>query len=275
MIFDTTRCELGEGPLWHPERKQLFWFDILGHRLHTVGQEWQFDECISAAGWIDHDRLLLASETGLWIFDLERDEQTLVTLLEAGNPASRSNDGRADPWGGFWIGTMGKEGEAGLGALYRWYDGELRKLQPNMTIPNAICFDEARLLAYFADTPKGIVWRQPLDKATGWPSGKKEVFLDLSSEGLKPDGAVTDAEGRFWNAQWGAGRVACYSPEGALLRVVEFSATQTSCPAFGGEAYDELFVTSAHEGVNEADSGKTFTQRVDAQGLPAPRVIVS
>ena len=120
-VFDDRPCELGEGPLWHPERQQLFWFDIIGKRLMTRdGQEphsWAFDEHVSAAGWVDRDALLLASETGLWRFDLNTADRSLITPLEADNPVTRSNDGRADPWGGLWIGTMGKEAEPGAGSI--------------------------------------------------------------------------------------------------------------------------------------------------------------
>jgi len=111
-VFDDRACVLGEGPLWHPERQQLFWFDIMaGHLLTKVdgeAQSWAFDELVSAAGWIDHDRLLIASETALYSFDLTTEEQEYIQPLEIGNTVTRSNDGRADPWGGFWIGTMGK-----------------------------------------------------------------------------------------------------------------------------------------------------------------------
>ena len=111
-VFDATPCELGEGPLWHLERNQLFWFDIIGMRLHArEGDEtrtWQFGEHVSAAGWIDRDRLLIASETALFSFDLGTGRHETVCPLEADEPRTRSNDGRADPWGGFWIGTMGK-----------------------------------------------------------------------------------------------------------------------------------------------------------------------
>ena len=100
--FDTRICELGEGPLWHPERQQFFWFDILGMSLLSregdQALEWQFDEHVSAAGWIDHDRLMVASETALWQFDLSSGEQSFLCALEAENPVTRSNDGRADPW---------------------------------------------------------------------------------------------------------------------------------------------------------------------------------
>ncbi|MEL6588225.1 MAG: SMP-30/gluconolactonase/LRE family protein, partial [Pseudomonadota bacterium] len=126
-IYDTRRCNLGEGPLWHPTRQELFWFDIIGKTLHSKAQSWTFDEHVSAAGWVDDTTLLVASETALFRFDLTTGDRTDICALEADNPVTRSNDGRADPQGGFWIGTMGKEAEPKAGAIYRFYKGELRK----------------------------------------------------------------------------------------------------------------------------------------------------
>ncbi len=118
-LWDDRACKLGEGPLWHPERKQLFWFDILGQKLLTRTDsgpiEWHFDEIVSAAGWVDDSTLLIASETALFTFDLNSAESEFIAPLEADTPATRSNDGRADPWGGFWIGTMSKTAETGAG----------------------------------------------------------------------------------------------------------------------------------------------------------------
>ena len=91
-------------------------------------KSWDFSEHVSAAGWVDHDTLLIASETGLWRFSLTTGRKDLVVALEADNPITRSNDGRADPWGGFWIGTMGKRAEPGAGAIYRFWQGALRRL---------------------------------------------------------------------------------------------------------------------------------------------------
>ncbi|NIZ11875.1 SMP-30/gluconolactonase/LRE family protein [Phaeobacter sp. HF9A] len=261
-VFSNTRCELGEGALWHPLRQQFFWFDILGKRLLTVedGNEriWQFDECVSAAGWVDQDSLIMASETGLWRFDLKTGARDLLCPLEADNPVTRSNDGRADPWGGFWIGTMGFDAEPGAGAIYRYFRGELRVVVPDVTISNAICFAPDKSCAYYTDTADGKIMRQPLAAADGWPEGQAEVFVDLSAEEFGPDGAVVDAAGNLWNAQWGAGRVACYSPKGALLETVSLPTPQTSCPAFGGETLETLFVTTAAVGDLPAPAGQTF-----------------
>ena len=283
-LYDETPCHLGEGPLWHPERGQLFWFDIIGRKLLTREGEstriWAFDRIVSAAGWVDRDRLLIASETDLFVFDLRTGTSESLCPLEAENPGTRSNDGRADPWGGFWIGTMGKTASPGAGAFYRFWKGELRRLHAGITIPNSLCFSPDRRFAYFTDTGTRIIRRQPLDAATGWPAGEAEDWLDLNAEGLNPDGSVIDAEGNLWNAQWGASRVACYAPDGTFLKAVSFPARHTSCPAFGGPDLTTLYCTTARENLAaeviaaEPQNGQTFAEADAGRGLPEYRVIL-
>lgn len=280
--FDDRPCKLGEGPLWHPERQQLFWFDIITKRLLTRDEagpaEWQFDEHVSAAGWIDADRLLIASASGLLTFDIGTGAQTLVTPLEADNPVTRSNDGRADPWGGFWIGTMGVHAEPDAGAIYRYYRGELRRLHTQISIPNSICFSPDRRFAYFSDTITQIVQRQQLDPKNGWPTGAPAPWLDLRAENLNPDGAVVDAEGGIWIAQWGASRVARYDNMGRFVQAVAVPGEQASCPAFGGPDLTTLYCTSANVGLGrercaaEPQHGMTFSVPGIGPGQAEPRV---
>ncbi|MBW4710139.1 SMP-30/gluconolactonase/LRE family protein [Roseobacter sp. YSTF-M11] len=282
-VYDARQCQLGEGPLWHPARQQLFWFDIIGRKLLTRSargaDEWPFDEAVSAAGWIDDMTLLIASATGLWRFNLQDGSRSIVTPLEGTNPVTRSNDGRADPWGGFWIGTMGCNAEPGAGAIYRLYQGQLRKLFADITISNAICFAPDRSYAYFADTSTGKVMRVPLDRS-GWPAGPPVVFIDLTKDSLNPDGAVVDQEGNIWMAQWGAGRVAAYTPDGVFQQAVEVPAAHATCPAFGGAALTTLVITTARQGIpdnrleQENAHGMTFAAEGVARGLPEPRVIL-
>ncbi|MGB5871281.1 MAG: SMP-30/gluconolactonase/LRE family protein [Albidovulum sp.] len=275
-IFDARICALGEGPLWHPIRKQLFWFDILGNRLLSragdAPLEWRFDEHVSAAGWIDADRLLIASETGLMRLDLRSGESDRVIGLEEQNLQTRSNDGRADPWGGFWIGTMGKNAQAHAGAIYRFYQGTMHRLFGQITIPNAICFSPDRAFAYFTDTVTQVVLRQGLDK-DGWPKGAATPFVDLTGQGLNPDGAVVDKEGCLWIAQWGASRLARYGANGSFLSSIDLPASQITCPAFGGDDLKTLYVTSAAIGVDETDAGKTFLGQTAVAGQQEYQVI--
>lgn len=273
MIHDETQCTLGEGPLWHPARQQLFWFDILGQRLHTAGHHWQFDEYVSAAGWVDDTTLLIASQSQLFTFDLGTEDMTYVCGLESDNPVTRSNDGRADPQGGFWIGTMGINAEDTAGAIYRYYRGEVRRLYSKITISNAICFAPDGSTAYYTDTPTQKIMRVSLDD-DGWPKGKPALHIDLRGTDFRPDGAVVDAAGNLWNAQWGAGRVAGYAPDGSFLRAYEFAGRQTSCPAFGGPDLATLYCTSAAVGLTGSDEGKTFTTPTDNTGQTEHRVIL-
>jgi len=279
-IFDDTRCALGEGPLWHPERRQLFWFDILGGRLLTregdERRQWQFDGPVSAAGWVDRDTLLIASDEALLRFDIATGQSGQICPLEADNPVTRSNDGRADPQGGFWIGTMGRNAEEGAGAIYRYWRGELRRLFAPITISNAICFAPGGERAYFADTPTYRIMTVALD-ADGWPTGDPAVFVDLSEARRRPDGAVIDAEGNLWNAQYGAGCVACYAPDGRLLSRIELPASQATCPAFGGPDLRTLFCTSAAKGLPPREGGAdgmTFRLADAGIGLPEHQVIL-
>lgn len=276
QVFDDTACALGEGPLWHPERAELFWFDILGNTLYRKGETeeaWGFDEHVSAGGWVDRDTLLIASETGLWRFDIPTGEQEFLAGLESDNPTTRSNDGRADPYGGFWIGTMGKNAEAYAGAIYRYYRGTVKKLFDKITISNSICFAPDGRTAYFTDTFKRRIQRVALDDE-GWPMGAPEVFVDLRDDGLNPDGSVVDTGGNLWNAQWEANRVACYAPDGTFLRAIPVPASQTTCPAFGGPTMQTLFVTSAANGVNEEQGGMTFSVQTDVIGQREHQVIL-
>ncbi|MBU3031411.1 SMP-30/gluconolactonase/LRE family protein [Paracoccus marinaquae] len=277
--FDDRHCDLGEGPLWHPERGQFFWFDILNRRLlsrdDTGPLEWRFDRMASAAGWVDRDLLLIATETGLALLDLRDGRLEDLVPVEADDHGTRSNDGRADRQGGFWFGTMGKAAEFGRGAIYRYFRGELRRLVEAVTIPNAICFSADGRLAHYADTQAGMVWRQPLD-AEGWPLGDRQVFLDCRPMGLEPDGAVIDAGGAICIACWGAGRVIRFAPEGQRLDEIAVGGLHSSCPAHGGGDMRDLLVTTARQGIENADAaqGLPYLARASVAGLSEPRVIL-
>lgn len=285
-IFDTHTCTLGEGPFWHPLRGQFYWFDIMGKKLLTHGadgpKEWRFEEYVSAAGWVSENELIIASQTALFLFDLEAGK-TLRKLcdLEATDPMTRSNDGRADSFGGFWISTMSINAEPNAGAIYRYYKGELRCLYTEITIPNSICFSPDGRYAYYSDTAEKTIRRQKLNPENGWPTGASELWLDVSGEGLNPDGSVVDMRGCLWNAQWGASRVACYNPDGVLLQTIACpEASQTSCPAFGGVDQTDLLITTARIGLSakvlesQPMAGATFLAKDVVQGQKEHQVIL-
>ena len=278
------RHELGEGPIWHDGIGRLFWFSILEGKLLSCDADgdgervFELGERGSAAGIVDDRTLLIATETGLWRLHLQNGIKTPVAPLEADNTRTRSNDGRAAPDGSFWIGTMGLDAEDGLGAIYRYRAGgepPVESVRRRVSIPNSICFASDGRTAYLCDTREAAILRMPVD-AEGAPAGEAVVHIDLSGEGLNPDGSVTDAEGCLWNAQWGAGRVARYDPDGRFMGAVAVPVAQASCPAFGGPDMTTLFVTTAWQGLGpdrrESDAGSVYAIETDVRGRPEPRV---
>ncbi|WP_407181711.1 SMP-30/gluconolactonase/LRE family protein [Bradyrhizobium sp. STM 3562] len=282
-ILCDERCHLGEGPTYDAATDTAWWFDILEGRLfeahvgsgrvrsHALGR------MASALARIDAERQLVVAEDGLYIRNVGDGAMRLYRPLEADNPRTRSNDARGHPSGTFWIGTMGRKAERGMGAIYALHRGELSRLFSAITIPNAICFSPDGALGYFADTAENVLYRIPLDPSTGLPIGPPEELLRHRDVGGL-DGAVVDAEGRIWNARWGGGCVDVYSPQGAHLRCLHVPARQASCPAFVGPDLSRLLVTSAWQDMDEAaraadpEHGRTFVLDVSAPGRPEPDV---
>ncbi len=280
------RCHLGEGPTYDAATNTAWWFDIVERRLFEArlgtGQITihSLEVMGSALGRIDAHRQLLVADDGLYIRDTADGRMTLYHQLEADNAATRSNDARVHPSGTFWIGTMGRQAERGLGAIYALHRGELSRLYEGVTIPNAICFSPDGTIGYFADTGKNTLFRVDLDAATGLPRGEP-VALVTRRGGGGIDGAVVDADGLIWNARWGGGCIDVYSPQGEHLRSLRVPARQSSCPAFVGQDFSRLLVTSAWQGMAEdakvadPDHGRTFVLDVAARGRPEPDVRLS
>jgi sugar lactone lactonase len=282
-ILCDEHCHLGEGPTYDVAADTAWWFDIREGKLFEA-QLGSGQVCVhplgrmaSALGRIDAERQLIVAEDGLYIRNLADGALSLYRPLEADDPATRSNDARVHPSGTFWIGTMGRRAERGAGAIYALHRGEISRLFPNVTIPNAICFSSDGRIGYFADSADNVLYRVALDSATGLPSGAPEMLLRQRGTG-DIDGAVVDADGLIWNACWGGGCVDVYSPDGALVRSIAVPARQASCPAFVGTDLSRLLVTSAWQDMDEAaraadpGHGQTFLLEVGARGRAEPDV---
>jgi sugar lactone lactonase YvrE len=285
-VLCSERCHLGEGPTYDAATDTAWWFDIVERRLFEArlgtGQTTihSLEVMGSALSRIDAHRQLLVADDGLYIRDTADGRMTLYHQLEADNAATRSNDARVHPSGTFWIGTMGRQAEPGLGAIYALHRGELSRLYEQITIPNAICFSPDGTIGYFADTGKNTLFRVDLDAATSLPRSEP-VALVTRRDGGDIDGAVVDADGLIWNARWGGGCIDVYSPQGEHLRSLRVPAQQSSCPAFVGPDFSRLLVTSAWQGMAEdakrADPGhgRTFVLDVAARGRAEPDVRLS
>jgi sugar lactone lactonase len=282
-LLSAERCHLGEGPTYDATANTAWWFDILERKLfeaqlasgsvtvHSLGK------MASALARIDGERQLIVAEDGLYIRSIADGRMLLFAPLEADNPATRSNDSRVHPSGTFWLGTMGRNAEPRTGAIYALQGGRISRLYGDITIPNAICFSGDGSIGYFADTATNILYRVPLDAATGLPVGDPVPFVRHEGVG-GIDGAVVDADGLIWNARWGGGCIDVYDTSGQRQRSLRVPARQSSCPAFVGRDFSRLLVTTAWEGMDDAaraadpEHGRTFILDVASRGRSEPDV---
>lgn len=281
-LFIDSRCELGEGPFWHPLQERLFWFDIINKTLFsaTAGgimvDRFTFDATVTAAGVIDADNLAIASAAGIFKLTLSTDTRELLIPLEPDSTITRTNDGRVNPAGGFWIGTMGLKdpGTVAAGSLYQVRAGSVSKLLSSLYIPNATCFSPDGRTAYFADTIEGVIRTVAIDPDTGLPNGPWRVLVDKDVIAGEPDGAIVDSEGFLWSARWQGNAVVRIAPDGRVDRVVRLPVSRVTCPAFGGKDLKTLYITTAREGMtaeelrSEELAGSVFAIGVDVPGQP-------
>lgn len=259
-----THSLLGEGLAYLKTRQRIVAFDILGRKIYLIdpAKDWSFEGIDipfrgSCAMELPNGNVLIAGDHTLY----ETSNFTDFDILHQHDlaPDMRMNDGREDPLGRFWYSSMAMNADRADGAVY-CYDPKTKTTKTmfeNLTIPNAICFDAHRGCGYVADSVIGVINR--FDYSDLDP--KRARFIDISSEAYVPDGAVVDDEGCLWNAQWGAARVARYSPEGNLLSTVDIAASQASCPLLHD---NHLIVTSARVGLsnqellNQPEAGNIF-----------------
>jgi sugar lactone lactonase YvrE len=243
--------------------------------------EWVFDRHVSAAGWLDRDTLLIASETDLIRFDIDTGAREHLLPLEADNAVTRSNDGRADPFGGFWIGTMGKQrGGSGRCALslLPWGGCEAaRWASLSLTRPALHAGWEPRLFRGYGRARR----RAHLAGCRGLAGrscGRSGSIIAIA--GSTPMVLSSMPHGRFWCAEWGGARVACYDPDGKFIEEIALDVPQPTCPAFGGAELSTLFVTTARQGLPDDQmdgaprSGMTLSFGVSARGQFEHRVIL-
>jgi xylono-1,5-lactonase len=274
---------LGEGPLWSEREQALYWVDILSHRLHRYAPKathqratWQFDEVITAvAERAEGKGLLVTLQHRFAYFD--PDSEKLETVLEVENdqPGNRFNDGKCDPHGRFWAGTMDFGCKEPTGSLYRFGpDRTLAKMDSGYPITNGPTWSADYRAMYYNDTFHGRMYVFDFDLERGELSNKR-LFLQLGGEEGNPDGMTTDSEGGLWVAQWGASKVTRRDAAGKVLQVVAMPCSQITSCAFGGPDFKTLYITTAAQGLSaeqlerEPLAGGLFAVELDVAGLQA------
>lgn len=282
-----SRCELGECVLWCARRGALFWTDITSARLwmHVpdsgVTRHWDLPDRLGCFALCDDGRLLLGLAKELSLFDPDADipAPQHIADVERERGDTRLNDGRSDRHGNFVFGTKDEGDGTANGGYYQFsFVHGLRHLAlPAAAIPNSICFGLDGRTMYFCDSrvPEILCCDYDADRAA---VSNVRSFTRVDAAGASPDGSIVDAKGFLWNAQWGAGRVVRYRPDGSIERSVPMPARNPSCCTLGGAALDQLYVSTAREDMS-ADELAHMPQAggiyrlplTDVRGLPESR----
>lgn len=272
---------LGEGPVWDPIRERLLWVDIARGTVHTgrvttaTGQVtpvgWRaFDTTVGAVAVAADGQLVVAERSVLTRVDPDGRRHEIARVLPD-DRRGRLNDGAVDPAGRFLIGSMALDGRRGRAVLARLDEGGCVRLDTDLTLSNGLAWSPAGDLLYSIDSVPGVVWVRDYDAPSGRCGPRRELFR--VTDGL-PDGMCADADGNLWIAVWGRGRVECRAPDGRPLTHVEVAAPHVTSVTFAGPGLDVLVITtatdelSAEELAAHPDSGRLFTARVGARGLP-------
>lgn len=280
------QTELGECPLWDVQQQVLWFVDILAPALHRFDpssgehQVWPVAEDIGCIGLREEGGLIAALRSGVCFLD----EQGKIVRRIADNPGeaarSRFNDGRVDPFGRFWCGSLWEPQDRNGGKLCR-VDEDLRLTiqAEDVKISNGLAFSPDRRWMYHTDTPNGVMYRYPLN-AAGEPGERQVVRHFIQQQGGLPDGAAVDSEGFYWSAMFDGQRVIRLDPaSGDIVDEIPLPVRWPTMVAFGGSDLKTLYITSSRENRTSGElaqypqSGDLFAVRVKVAGLPEPRFI--
>jgi D-xylonolactonase len=268
------RCHTGEGPLWHPDERRVYWVDIPAGRLYrydpATGHHEQVYEGEPIGGFtIQADGALLLFQSRGAVRRWQHGEVTTILDGIPGEEDSRFNDVIADPAGRVFCGTMATPTHAAK--LYRLdTDGTIAPVVDGVAISNGLGFTPDRQRVYYTDSTPRTISLFDYDEATGALGNRRLFVRTPEGEGI-PDGLTVDAEGYVWSARWDGGCLVRYAPDGAEERRYTFPAAKVSCATFGGDDYRDIYVTTAGGYDKEANgpgAGALFRVDLGVRGVP-------
>ena len=269
-------CVTGEGPMWHPDEKRVYWLDIPRGRMFrydpaTGAHEMCYEgEQVGGFTIQEDGNLLLFGDRGavrVW------HEGIIATVLDEieSERDTRFNDLIADPEGRVFAGTMATKDR--LGRLFRLDpDGTLTVVLEGIGCSNGLGFTPDIKQLYYTDTTRHDIYIFDYDRATGELSNQR-VWVHTPedvAEGM-PDGMTVDAEGYVWGARWDGGCLVRYSPDGVEVQRIAFPAKKVSCVTFGGPDYTDMYVTTAggQDKATEGEgAGALFHMNLGIKGVP-------
>ncbi|MBU2912972.1 SMP-30/gluconolactonase/LRE family protein [Reichenbachiella agariperforans] len=281
VLFYEDKNELGEGAIWNHETNELWSVDIEGKKWFQLDVSnksqlvHQLDQRIGTIVPSADGRAVVALEDGVYYYDPTTGEQELIVTPDMHTGKIRFNDGKCDPSGRLWVGSMHLDQISDAANLYKISaDGGSEQMLDSVTISNGIVWSSDQKTMYYIDTPDGKVRVFDYDDETGTISNERSL-MDFTAYGY-PDGSTIDAENNLWVCLWNGNKVLQIDTEsGEIIGEVHIPAHNITSCAFGGENLDSLFITSARVDMSEAEldslphAGSIFVAVPGVKGVKA------
>jgi sugar lactone lactonase YvrE len=281
-------CLLGESPFWHTTEACLYWCDIAAKRVYRLNDatgaidHWDLPSEPACCAPLLRGGLVLAMRDGIWRLDTDSGARTLLAAPPYDPAHERFNDGKCDPQGRFWAGTIYEPRDRPAAALYRLDRHGLTRCAGQVTTANGLAWSVDAATVYWADTRAHLIHAMDFDIAAGSLSNQREwrrfalrgAGQSLASYEGRPDGAAVDSEGCYWVAMYEGAQVQRLSPQGETLEVLHLPVRCPTMPCFGGVDLRTLYITSARqhrpaeELADEPLAGCVLALDVAVAGLP-------
>ncbi len=276
-------AKLGEGAFWNYQTQEFYWVDIEGKKLHIyhpatkTNRSFSTPSRIGTVVPIDENSAIIALEDGMYKINTRSGKVSLFASVEADMPGNRFNDGKCDPAGRLWVGSMDFGTKNPTANLYRIdADGVATKMLDSITISNGIVWASDEKTMYYIDTPTGQIRAYDFDVSTGDISNERVAVEVPDSLGF-PDGMAIDAEDMLWVGMWSGNAVARFNPKtGQLISKIEVPAKNVTACAFGGPNLDTLYITTANLGMTKEEqkafpfAGSIFKAVPGVKGVKSP-----
>ncbi|HWP18586.1 MAG TPA: SMP-30/gluconolactonase/LRE family protein [Burkholderiaceae bacterium] len=279
---------LGESPFWHPDEGRLYYCDIAGRRVHRFDPRsghldgWAFDTEAACVAPRREGGLVLALRDGLWQFDPASGAARLCVPAPYDPARQRFNDGKCDPSGRFWCGTVDEAREPTAALYCLDLDGRLTARAEGCTTSNGLAWSPDGGTLYWADTRAHTIYAFDADPRSGAIS-RRRAFARFEPRAPdqpldeylgRPDGAAVDVEGHYWVAMYEGSRVLRLAPDGRIVQEILLPVRCPTMPCFGGPDLRTLYITTvrekrpAEELAAQPWAGCVLEVRVDVEGLP-------
>lgn len=277
----TSHDIVGESPFWFDSRSELWWVDITRcvlHRLNTVVGKLtniKFQDYISAVVPDENAGAIIASGHGIYHINGDSSETKLISELKPWDNRNRFNDGKCDPEGRFWVGTMNIKKDTPSGSLFMLdRNFKLREKIGNLTISNGLAWSTNKKEFYHIDTPTKQVGVYSYAETDG--SIKFKKYIDLSAEDGRPDGMTIDSTGSLWIGMFGGGQVIRCDPlKGDITDAIEVPEPNVTSCCFGDSDLKTLYITTAGDISSTSTipnaSGNLYSERLNVSGIKTSR----